>query len=410
MSGAPPTVDEAIRRLLSGPLPLRAAPTPLRGALGRVLGEDQFAPFPLPQWTNAAMDGYAVRAEDVRGASATTPVVLPVIAEIVAGAEATRRLGPREAMRIFTGGRVPVGADSVIRQEDSDRGMERVTIVSARDAGRNVREAGSDIASGALVLARGTRIGPGEISLLTALTLQDPPLHAAPRVAILSTGDEVAPPGEVTAVRAGVRLADSNSPTLAALVTLAGGTPIILGPIRDDPAALAAAVRGAGEVDLILTVGGVSVGDHDHVPAVMQGLGAELLFRRALLRPGGPTTAARLPDGRLWIGLPGNPVSAMVTFTLFAHPVIRQLSGETPGSHQRRVRLGSPVSGHATLELFVRVSALPAAPDGVLVVEPTGGVGSARMLTMRGARFLVRIPAGSGEVEAGTLLDAIPFP
>lgn len=411
MSSPPVTVDEAIRRLLAQLVPLPAIPTPLTDALGRVLGDTLRAPFPLPQWTNAAMDGYAVRGDDVRGASGADPVLLPVVGEIPAGSVTTARLEAGEAMRIFTGGRVPDGADSVIRQEDSDRGTPRVAITSDRDVGRNVRMAGSDVAERAVVLTPGTRIGPAELSLLHALTLVNPPLHRQPRVAIISSGDEVARSGEVDLVRGGARLADSNSPTLAALVTLAGGIPRILGPVRDDPDALAAAVRGTGDVDLLLTVGGVSVGDHDHVPAVMARLDAEMLFRRVLLRPGGPTTAARLPDGRLWIALPGNPVSAMVTFTLFAHPVIRALCGEaTPVPEPHPVRLGEEVARHATLELFVRVSALSTGSDGVTVVQPTGGVGSARMITMRGARYLARIPPGPGSVAPGTLVDAIPFP
>jgi molybdopterin molybdotransferase len=406
-----PSVDEAVAVLLADLAPLQADARDLDAALGGVLAERLVAPFPLPRWTNAAMDGYAVRADDVRGATADAPKVLTVVAHLAAGASTPRPLGVGEAMRIFTGAPVPDGADSVVRQEDSDLGTTVVRITADRDVGRNVRVAGSDLAMGADALPRGTIIGPGAIALLASLGVARPMVHRTPRVAVLSTGDELTPLHEAAQLLAGDRLADSNTPALAALTTLAGATAIPLGPVPDDPEALATAIRGAETADLIVTVGGVSVGDHDHVPAVIRMLGGTVLFRRVRLRPGGPTTAARLPDGRLWLALPGNPVSAMVTFTVFARPVIRRLAGEArPVRRHQLVRIGERLSPDAKLELCLRGAWDGEGDDGMVTVRTTGPAGSALMTSMRGAELLVRVPPGSEPVLAGTLLRAIAFP
>ena len=405
------SVDGAVAAILAEVAPLPGLPVPLGDALGGVLAEDVIAPFALPQWTNAAMDGYAVHGDDVRGARPDHPVVLPVVAHIAAGTATPRPLARGEAMRIFTGGPVPDGADTVIRQEDSDLGAESVRFHDDRDVGRHVRRAGSDVAAGQLLLPRGHDVGPGEISLLAALAITAPSLHRPPFVAIVSSGDELASLDDPAPVRAGTRLADSNTPTLSALTHLAGGTPVPLGPVPDDPDALIAAIGHAASADLLVTVGGVSVGDHDHVPAVLERLGARLLFRRVLLRPGGPTTAAQLPDGRLWIALPGNPVSAMVTFTLFVRPAIRRLLGDAaPVRPQRSVALADPVERDRVLDLYLRASRAGADGAGPPLLRATGPVGSALMTTMRGAEFLVQVPAGAETVPAGTLLQAIAFP
>ncbi len=404
------SVDDAVAAILAEVAPLSGVPVPLGNALGGVLAEDVVAPFALPQWTNAAMDGYAVHGEDVRGASLEHPITLPVAAHIAAGALAPRPLARGEAMRIFTGGPVPDGADTIIRQEDSDRGAYVVRIHGDRDLQRHIRRAGSDVTAGRVVLPRGHEIGPGEISLLAALAITTPPLHRRPVVAIISSGDELAALDDPAPVRAGSRLADSNTPTLAAMTHLAGATPLPLGPVGDDPDALIAAIGHAASAELLVTVGGVSVGDHDHVPAVLERLGARLLFRRVLLRPGGPTTAARLPDGRLWIALPGNPVSAMVTFTLFVRPAIRQLLGDTaPRRTAVPVTLVDPVERDRVLDLYFRASRSGAGETGPLL-RVTGPVGSALLTTMRGAAFLVRVPAGEETVPSGSHLEAIPFP
>jgi len=404
-------VDEAIATILAELMPRPAGPVALGASVGQVLAADVVAPFNLPRWTNAAMDGYAVRGDDVRGASVAQPVLLPVVAQLAAGGEPPRALRAGEAMRIFTGAPVPAGADSVIRQEDSDRGAHVVTITSDRDLGRNVRREGSDVVAGSVVFSRGTVIGPGEIALLASLAVTHPVVHPRPRVAIISTGDEITPLDDVARIESGERIADSNTPALTALTVLAGGVPTGLGPVRDDADALADTIRNAPPTELVVTVGGVSVGDHDHVPTVITMLGGHLLFRRIRLRPGGPTTAARLPDGRLWIALPGNPVSAMVTFTLFVRPAIRQLLGMAdPVLSPPSVRIAQSIERHPTLDLFLRAVRTGETADGVVTVRATGPVGSALMTSMRQAEVLVRVAAGEGELPAGTVLPAVAFP
>jgi molybdopterin molybdotransferase len=405
------SVEEAIASILAALTPRPAIAVPLAESLGRVLADDVVAPFDLPRWTNAAMDGYAVHGADVRGATAAEPRLLPVVAQLPAGGRAPRALQRGEAMRIFTGAPVPEGADSVIRQEDSDRGVSVVSFLHDRDIGRNVRRQGSDVQSGSVALTRGTVIGAGEIALLASLAVTQPVVHPPPRVAIISTGDELAALDDLPRIASGDRIADSNTPALTALTALAGGVSTALGPVRDDADALAATIRNAPPSDLVVTVGGVSVGDHDHVPAVIGMLGGALLFRRVRLRPGGPTTAARLPDGRLWIALPGNPVSAMVTFTLFVRPAIRRLAGMAePVPSPPEVRLAEPVERHPTLDLFLRAIRTGATGDGVVTVRATGPVGSALMTSMRGAEVLVRVAAGEGGLPAGTTLPAVAFP
>ncbi len=411
MAPGPLSVDEAIAAILAEVAPLPAVSVSLAAALGGVLAEPVIAPFPLPQWTNAAMDGYAVRAADVRGPTREQPVTLPVVARVAAGDAPPQALEGGEAMRIFTGGRVPPGADSVIRQEDSDRGASVVTIFADRDAGRHVRYVGSDVAAGGEALPGGCLVGPGELGLLAALAITEPRVHRRPRVAIISTGDELAPLDDPGPIRAGERLADSNTLALVALTNLAGAEAIALGPVRDDPAALADTISGATDADMLITVGGVSVGDHDHVPAVIASLGARLLFRRVRLRPGGPTTAAVLPDGRFWLALPGNPVSAMVTFTLFARPAIRRMAGERePLRPEFAVTLDTTVQRDPTLETCFRAALLGISAAGIPRLAPTGPGGSALLTTMRGAEWLVRVAAGSGAVPAGTILPAVGFP
>lgn len=411
MPSEPLGVDDAIAAILAELAPGPASPEALADSVGQVLATDVVAPFNLPRWTNAAMDGYAVRADEVRGASAVQPVLLPVVATLAAGDQPPRPLRAGEAMRIFTGAPVPAGADSVIRQEDSDRGAEVVAFTNDRDVGRHVRVAGSDVAAHSVALTRGTVIGPGEIALLASLAVTHPVVHARPRVAIISTGDELAPLDDVARIQSGERIADSNTPALTALTLLAGGMPRGLGPVRDDAETLAATIRDAPPSELVVTVGGVSVGDHDHVPAVIAMLGGQLLFRRIRLRPGGPTTAARLPDGRLWIALPGNPVSAMVTFTLFVRPAIRQLMGMAdPVPPPPLVRLAESVERHPTLDLFLRAVRTGGVADGVVTVRATGPVGSALMTSMRRAEVLVRVAAGQGALPAGTVLPGVAFP
>ncbi len=386
---------------------------PLADAPGHLLAEDVAAPWPLPPWTASSMDGYAVRAADVRGASTEHPIILPIGGTSHAGDPTPPPLPPGVAWRVATGGRVPVGADTVIRQEDTRRAPTlpeaSIEVVSDRDAGRNVRPRGGDVGRGEVALSAGAVITPGVVAMLAALGVAAPLVLRRPRVGILASGDEVVPLDHPEAIVAGERLADVNSPMLAALVAAAGGVPVPLGVVPDDPARLQAAVDRSRDVDLLLTAGGVSVGEHDHVPAVMAALTAAVRFRRARIRPGGPVTFAVLPDGRPWLALPGNPVSAFVTFHLFARPAIRRMMGDPePVSAPASAVLahGERVTRHPSLDLHLRCTLDPDPTGGPPVARLTGNQGSWLLSSISRADGLLMVAAGEGVVGGG---DRVPL-
>ncbi len=406
-------IDEGLALIRHHAAAQPAVRVPLADALGHVLAEAPTARWPLPAWTAAAMDGYAVHARDVQGATRDAPIVLRLAGGGHAGDAAPPPLEPGTAWRVATGGHVPDGADSVIRQEDAaatDAGANRpgsVTLLDDRDAGRNVRPAGSDVAAGATPLPAGTRLGPGQLAMLAALGVATPMVHRHPRVGILTSGDEVAPLDDLERIAARERLADANGPMLHALVAGAGGVPVDLGLVPDDPARMRDAIERAGDVDLILTAGGISVGAHDHVPAVMATLGAVVRFRRTRIRPGGPTTFATLPDGRPWLALPGNPVSAFVTFHVFARPAIRQMMGDTAPDAPRPVAVlgdGDPLARHPLLDLYLRVTLTADPTGGPPVARLTGHQGSWVQSSIAVADALAIVPAGEGTIEPGASL------
>ena len=401
-----PAAGDAARAIVAA---VRRQPTlrmPLQDTLGHVLADDVRATIPLPPWTNAAMDGYAVRGADIAIASATTPARLAVVGEVPAGASPQRTVGPGEAIRIFTGAPVPDGADSVVRQEDTDQGEPMVSVLSARDAGANIRRAGADLAPDALALQGGTIVGAHQLALLAALGISHATVHRKPRVAILVTGNELATASESEEVLAGRRLADANGPGLSALVSESGGLPVSLGIAPDDPTAIRTALEAAGDADLLITAGGISVGAHDHLPAVMKALGATLLVERVRMRPGGPTTFGLLPDRRPWLGLPGNPVSAMVTFELFGRPAIRTMLGDrTPFRTVSRFALHAPIRREPAVDLYVRVEFLPSDNGGLARARLTGPQGSGMLTSVARADGLVIVPAGSGELAAGSVVE-----
>lgn len=354
------------------------------------------------------MDGYAVRAADVRGATATSPRSLRVVEVIAAGDAGRRPLQPGEAMRIFTGAPVPTGADSVIRQEDSDCGIDVVTIHNDRDADHNVRPAGGDLACGALALAVGTVVGPHQLALLAALGVAHPLVHRRPRVGILSGGDEVVSLDRREEILSGERLSDVNGPALAALVEQAGGVAVSLGLVADDPAAWQARIEAARDVDLIVTAGGVSVGDRDYVRDVMHSLGVTPVVQRVRIRPGGPTAFGVMPDGRGWLALPGNPVSAMVTFELFGRPAIRRMAGHAHVYRRMiRVVLDDVVQHDPVLDQYLRVTLTWPEDGGMPHARLTGQQGSGMLSSMAKADGLVIIEAGKG--EAGSEVSCLPL-
>lgn len=394
--------------MLSGVRPLAAETIPLEHALGRVLARDVVSPIHLPLFDNSSMDGFAVRAEDVVGASAAQPVRLNVIGTIAAGAPPTRAIARGEAARIMTGAPVPPGADTVIRVEDTDAGADAVGVLDDRDASRNIRARGEDVRVGQVVVRAGTAVGSAHIGVLASVGCASPSVYRKPRVAILATGDELASLDQFDEVLAGTRIVSSNSYALAAAVRAAGGEPVSFGIARDEPSALAERLREAEGCDLVLTSGGVSVGDFDYTRTVVTALGGTLSLWRVRMRPGAPLGFGSL-FGAPWLGLPGNPVSALVTFELFGRPLVRMLAGNAkPHRRTTRAVLVEPVKLEAPLTHFLRV-VLEDGDGGLPVARLTGAQSSGMLTSMSMADALVVVPPHSLDVAAGTSVQCIPL-
>lgn len=401
----PLTAAEAARRIVAEVRRQPPLRLPLDDALDGVLAEDIVSPLDIPAWTNSAMDGYAVRAEDVRGASEEHPVRLRVVEQIPAGAFPTRAVGRGEAARIFTGAPLPEGADTVVRQEDTDEGAEAVTIVRDRDVGVNFRRAGEDVARGSTALAAGTALGPAHLGVLASLAVSHPLVYRRPRVAILGSGDEIVDVDRPEEILSGRKTASSNTHTLLALVRRAGGEPINLGIARDTPANLREHLERALDADLLVTSAGVSVGEHDYLRPVLEELGADLRFWRIRMRPGAPVGFGML-ERVPWVGLPGNPVSTMVTFELFVRPAIRKMCGHAlPFRRSVPVRLAEPIRLKPKLQHFLR-GIVREAPDG-FEARLTGPQGSGILTSMVLANALLVIPEGQFETPAGATVRAI---
>lgn len=402
--GRPPT--DAAREIVTDIAPLAPERRALLDALDHVLAEDVTSPIDLPAWTNSAMDGYAVRSGDLTGSGTdNAPIELTIVETIPAGTFPTRTIGAGECSRIFTGAPLPEGADGVIRQEDTTPLEGRVRIDDTRDAGRNFRRRGEDIQRGTVVLGAGDLLGPAQLGVLASIARAEVDVHRAPRVAFLGSGDEIAELDQREAILAGQKTASSNSYTLAAMIRRAGGVPLNLGIARDDPDDIARRLEGAREADLLVTTAGISVGEHDYLRAVLERLGGRLGFWRIRMRPGAPVGFGEL-FGKPWLGLPGNPVSTMVTFELFVRPTIRRLRGlrdlfrrTVVVTVTERITLGPPLTH------FLRAVVEPR--DGALRARLTGPQGSGILTSMVKANALVIVPAETNVVEPGERLRAI---
>ncbi len=313
-------VPDAIQIVLGAVAPLPPERVPIMEARGRVLAEDVRAPRDLPPHDNSAMDGYAVRHADV--APGTT---LRVVEAIPAGSVASRALEQGQAAKIMTGAPIPPGADTVVPVEDTRPRGEEVEIVGVPGRGANIRPAGEDVRGGELVLPRGTRVRPAEVGMLASLGRSFVLVHQRPRVAVLATGDEIADLGTPDV---GSRIINSNSYGVGAQVVEAGGVPVILGIGRDDPEGLLEMLDRASTCDVVVTTGGVSMGDYDYVRPVLARAGVAVHFWKVAMKPGKPVvfgTRGRVPV----FGLPGNPVSAMVAFEQFVRPALLRMQGHT---------------------------------------------------------------------------------
>ena len=396
--------DQARAAVLERLRPLPAREVPLGEALGCVLAEDVTAAEDLPPFANSAMDGFAVRAADLAGASEQAPVDLRVSGEVFAGSGRLPTVRPGAAARIMTGGPLPPGADAVVPIEQATVDGDAVHIRLAPGERQFVREAGEDVRAGTVVLERGRPVDPAAVGMLASVGRRLVPVHPRPRVAVVSTGDELVDPGDPLGPG---QIRDSNSWLLVALAHEAGAEAFRCGRLRDDPEALRRGFAlAAAEGDLVLTSGGVSVGERDYTKQVLAELGDVRGFRVAM-QPGMPQAFGFAAGSPLY-GLPGNPVSCFVVFELLVRPAIRRLAGHPDDRLDRpRVvaRLGEPVRSPQGKVSFLRVR-LRVDGDG-LVATLTGHQGSGVLSSCVAADGLAVVPAERRELDAGAAVQVV---
>jgi molybdopterin molybdotransferase len=388
-----PSVDEARAALLAAVRPLVPVNLGVADALGLFLAEDVAAAHDVPAFANSAMDGFATRGGRAGQA-------LRVVGESRAGTPFDGTLQDGEAARISTGAALPDGADGVLQLERVR--VEGDTVVLEEDvpAGRNVRDAGSDLKGGTRVLTAGTRIGPAELGVAIGAGRMQLLVRPRPRLAVVTTGDELVPPG--TPLAPG-QIHDSNGPTLSALGARAGAEVVGHGHAVDDPEATRAVIAEALDAaDVVVLAGGVSVGPHDHVKPALDALGVREILWRVALKPGKPTWLGER-DGKLVLGLPGNPVSAYVTFLLFARPALAALQGADASVPRTEATLAAAIPRNPDRDELVRVRRRD---DGA--VEPTGPQGSHVLSSLLGADALAIVPRGEGELPAGATVTLEP--
>jgi molybdopterin molybdotransferase len=397
-------VQEHLDRILATVKVIRPFEQGVLDAQGCVLAEDVTARGSLPGFTNSAMDGYAVRAADVAGARADAPVVLPVVNDIAAGNTAPLSLAPGQTMRIMTGAPMPRGADAVVPVEATDGGVVRVQVSVPSVVGQHVREEGDDVHAGDVVLRRGTLLGPGQIALLAAAGLSRIRVVPRPRVVILSTGDELV---EVGAHPSFGQIIDSNSVMLSAAVTAVGATPFRVGGVPDDARVLKDTLEGQlVRADAIVTTGGVSMGAFDTVKEVLSRVGT-MQFDKVAMRPGMPQGFGVLGEGAVPVfTLPGNPVSALVSFHVFVAPALRALAGRPEPSWP---------PGYVPAVAAERFTSVPGKMEFVRVVLDddratlAGGQGSHMLGSLAVADALAVIPEDVTEVQPGDPLECLPL-
>jgi molybdopterin molybdotransferase len=396
------SVEEALRRLLVLVEALPPEQISLADGLGRVLAEEVAARRTQPPFAVSAMDGYAVRAEDL----GRVPVELRIVAEVPAGAGFGGRIGAGEAARIFTGAPMPAGADTIVVQEDAERLGEHVRVLEGAPRGRYVRREGLDFTVGDVLLRAGRRLTARDIGLLAAMNWPWLFAHRRPRIGILSTGDEIVMPGDPIGPH---QIVSSNSLALAAVVAACGGVAVSVGNAPDDPEALrriAAATKG---VDLLVTTGGVSVGEHDLVREALGADGFDLDFWQIAMRPGKPLMVGRY-RGTPMLGLPGNPVSTVVCAMLFLRPAIERLSGLVgPAEPVAAARLGAALPANDRRQDYLRAR-LDRAADGSEEVFAFDTQDSSMMRLLSAADCLILRPPHASAAAAGSMVPILRFP
>ncbi|WP_312164664.1 gephyrin-like molybdotransferase Glp [Phenylobacterium sp.] len=388
-------VEDARARMLAEVAPLAGETLALKAAIGRVLAQDVAAIRHQPPFDASAMDGWALRSADAPG-------TLAIAGESAAGHGYEAMLQPGQAVRIFTGAAMPKGADTIVIQEDATREGDQVT-VPASAPGANLRPAGGDFRAGETLLRAGTRIDPWRLSLAASAGRAEVLVHARPRVAIVSTGEEIV---EAPAAPGPYQIYDSGAPALAAMVEGWGGLAFKCKPVRDELDAVIAALRDA-DADLIVTVGGASVGDHDLVRAAAQALGLSLKVASVNVRPGKPTFFGVLGDGRRLLGLPGNPASAFVCAELFLKPIVMKMQGGPENLPMASARLAAPLGANGSREHWMRAKLNHV--DGGLVAEPYRDQDSSLVTVFAAADALLRRPADAPAQAAGDLVEVLPL-
>lgn len=396
-------VEEARALLMQHAPARRVESRPLEDALGLVLAEDVQAPEPLPPFPRSGMDGYAVHSADTRGATREEPVTLPLAGVVPAGHPLAKPLAPGTTASIMTGGAIPAGADAVIRMEEVRVTPAGVKIFRYVPPMENVAPIGEDVAQGQIILRAGHLVRPAEVNLLAAVGVQAVSVFAPPRVGILSTGDELLMDGEE--LRHG-KIRNSNGPGIAALVKSAGGIPVRLGTALDVADVIAGSIGHAVDCDLIITTGGVSVGDFDVVREALTVMGAEQLFWRVNIKPGTPVCAG-VVERRLVIGLSGNPSAAITNFDLMVRPLIDHLLGrQRLGLREAEGILDQPVIKTAALTRFLRARVYNG-PDGQIHIDTSMAQRSGVLSSMCEANAYAVIPGHSGPMPEGARVQVL---
>ena len=389
-------VNEAQSIVLDHTNPMGFEKVDLITSLGRVIGEEIIAPFNIPPWDNSAMDGYAVRFEDIKNTSCDNPITLKVIEELPAGFLPKNQVGPMQATHIMTGAPIPQGADTVVRKEDTSFSGDVVHILAPSNQGDNIRLAGENVMRGDKVIQARTVIRPPHIGMLASFGKSFILVYQAPTVAILSTGDEVI---DIDEKGDSSKIINSNTYSLAAQVKECGAAPLMLGIARDDKKEIVKKILQGLSANVILTTGGVSVGEYDFVKDVLEEMGGEIKFWKVAMRPGKPTTFGLIGD-KLIFGLPGNPVSCMVCFEQFVRPALLKKMGHT---HLFRPQVEAVLVDDAKtkkdLRFFIRVRLF--FREGGLCATTTGDQGSGILKSMVQANGLMIVTEDKDGIMAG---------
>jgi molybdopterin molybdotransferase len=391
------SVDEALATVLNNVAPLGAERIPIIEALGRILAEEIHSSRDIPAFDNSAMDGYAVRSGDIAEASESNPVRLKVLETVGAGVMPSKRIAAGQAVRTMTGAPIAEGADAIVPVERTQETGSEVEILASAEPRAFVRPRGEDVSRGDLVISAGKALTPSDLGMLASLNRSMIDVYRRPRVAIVATGDELV---DVDTVPSGAQVVNSSAYALAGAIRETGGEPIMLKVARDLPDEVRTRLAEALAFDVVLTTGGVSVGQFDHVKVVLDELGLRQLFHGVAQKPGRPLKFGTI-GGRPIFGLPGNPVSTMVCFYLYVRPALRQMTGRTDVGLPRIVaRCACDIPLANNLTEFVRVAL--SRPGGEVFASPTGNQSSGVLSSLSRAHALLIGPAKERVLKAGS--------